>query len=84
MPTIDEVMSWLERNKPKAGGSALIHNDFNPRNLALRREVGGWRLCAYDWELATIGVPQHDCAEFLCFVLPPGSYATVLLREVCG
>jgi len=47
----------------------LIHNDFNPRNVALRREAGSLRLCAYDWELATIGVPQHDLAEFLCFVL---------------
>ena len=50
----------------------LIHNDFNPRNIALRRVDGTSRLCAYDWELATIGVPQHDLAEFLCFVLTPG------------
>jgi hypothetical protein len=50
----------------------LVHNDFNPRNLALRRENGSLRLCAYDWELATVGVPQHDLAEFLCFVLKPG------------
>jgi hydroxymethylglutaryl-CoA reductase (NADPH) len=27
------------------------------------------RLCAYDWELATLGAPQRDLAEFLCFVL---------------
>jgi thioester reductase-like protein len=47
----------------------LIHNDFNPRNTALRRSASGLRLCAYDWELATLGVPQHDLAEFLCFVL---------------
>ncbi|MBI4543165.1 MAG: thioester reductase domain-containing protein [Gemmatimonadetes bacterium] len=49
----------------------LIHNDFNPRNVALRDEGGTLRLCAYDWELATLGVPQHDLAEFLCFVLTP-------------
>jgi thioester reductase-like protein len=45
----------------------LIHNDFNPRNLALRP---GPVLCAFDWELATWGVPQHDLAQLLCFVLP--------------
>jgi hypothetical protein len=45
----------------------LIHNDFNPRNVALRP---GPVLCAYDWELATWGVPQHDLAQLLCFVLP--------------
>ena len=49
----------------------LIHNDFNPRNLCLRQTDGGLRLCAYDWELATLQVPQHDLAELLCFVLPP-------------
>jgi len=48
----------------------LIHNDFTPRNVALRQGECGQRLCAYDWELATLGVPQHDLAEFLCFVLP--------------
>jgi hypothetical protein len=45
----------------------LVHNDFNPRNIALRR--GGGRLVAYDWELATLHVPQRDLAELLAFVL---------------
>ena len=49
----------------------LIHNDFNPRNVGIRRISGGTRLVAYDWELATTGAPQRDLAEFLCFVLPP-------------
>ncbi len=48
----------------------LVHNDFNPRNLAFRRSGTGPVLCAYDWELATIGPPQSDLAELLCFVLP--------------
>ncbi len=49
----------------------LIHNDFNPRNIAFRDQNGDVQLCAYDWELATLGVPQHDLAELLCFVLSP-------------
>jgi hypothetical protein len=46
----------------------LIHNDFNPRNIAM---PGGAEpeLCAFDWELATIGVPQRDLAELLCWTL---------------
>jgi len=48
----------------------LIHNDFNPRNVVLRESAGRSRLCVFDWELATLGIPQHDLAEFLCFVLP--------------
>jgi hypothetical protein len=51
----------------------LIHNDFNPRNLMLRGQ--SLRLCAYDWELATIGAPQRDLVEFLCFVLAPETAA---------
>ena len=47
----------------------LIHGDFNPRNACLRGTPA--RLCAYDWELATVAVPQRDLAEFLCFVLSP-------------
>jgi len=47
----------------------LIHNDFNPRNLVLRQLHGREALCAFDWELATVGLPQRDLAELLCFVL---------------
>ncbi len=56
----------------------LIHNDFNPRNICLRPSgdtADGLRLCAYDWELATLGAPQHDLAELLCFVLPSDASA---------
>ncbi len=47
----------------------LVHNDFNPRNIAFRKGVDGLTLCAYDWELAAIHVPQRDCAELLLFTL---------------
>ncbi len=58
----------------------LIHNDFNPRNLAFRRQPGECRVCVFDWELARIGLPQHDLAELLCFVLPNGASAEDLAR----
>jgi thioester reductase-like protein len=64
---LQELAHWWEplERLPRT----LIHNDFNPRNIALRREGPELRLCAYDWELATVGVPQHDLAELLCFTL---------------
>jgi len=58
----------------------LIHNDFNTRNIALRSEDETLRLCAYDWELATVGVPQHDLAEFLCFALSDRADLTEVSR----
>lgn len=60
----------------------LIHNDFNPRNLAFRREGSQLRLCAYDWELAAFDVPQHDLAELLCFVLKPSDFADVVGKYI--
>lgn len=61
-------MAWAEAID--ALPATLIHNDFNPRNIVIRKTGGVRRLCAYDWELARIGLPQRDLAEFLCFVLP--------------
>jgi thioester reductase-like protein len=60
----------------------LIHNDFNPRNVALRNAPNGPRLVAYDWELATIGAPQRDLAEFLCFALPDGVDGPTLAESI--
>ncbi|WP_067498987.1 phosphotransferase [Actinoplanes sp. TFC3] len=49
----------------------VVHNDFNPRNVV----VPGERVIAYDWELATIDVPQRDVAELLAFTLGPQATA---------
>jgi thioester reductase-like protein len=68
---MDEIASWSR--VLAAGPQTLIHNDFNPRNIALRRATTGLRLCAFDWELATIGAPQRDVAEFLTFTLSPSA-----------
>jgi thioester reductase-like protein len=65
---IDSLADW--RAVIDEGPQTLIHNDFNPRNICLREQASGLVLCAYDWELATIGPPQRDLAELLCFVLP--------------
>jgi thioester reductase-like protein len=65
-----ELVETLDRWWPQvlALPQTLVHNDFNPRNLALRITGRGWRLCAFDWELAGYGLPQRDLAELLCFV----------------
>lgn len=45
----------------------IIHNDFNPRNLCIRKNDA---VCIYDWELAVRNFPHRDIVEFLSFVLP--------------
>src|SRR5207248_4476390 len=79
---VADVASWA--HALDTAPRTLIHNDFNPRNIALRRapESGGLRLCAFDWELATLGVAQRDLAEFLCFVLPPDASLATIARWV--
>ncbi len=65
MDEVDQWWSVLQR-----GPQTIVHNDFNPRNLLRRRDAtAGY--CALDWELAKIGLPQEDFAQFLCFVLEP-------------
>lgn len=66
---IHTIPSWWP--ELAAQPQTLIHNDFNPRNVAFRRDERGVRICAYDWELATMHAVQHDLAEYLCFALGP-------------
>ena len=71
---IDRIADW--RPALDAAPQTLVHNDFNPRNICSEgRANGGWRLCAYDWELAAIGTPMRDLAELLCFVAPAAASA---------
>lgn len=67
---IDTLANWWPAIEQLP--QTLIHNDFTLRNLALRElQDGTRRLVTWDWELATIGVPQHDLAEFLVFGVTP-------------
>jgi len=79
---IESLADWWPRLN--AQPRTLIHNDFNPRNLVLRESEGGYALCAFDWELATIGPPQHDLAELLCFVSHEETGRADLERRVDG
>jgi hypothetical protein len=75
--TVGRWWSLLE-----AGPQTLVHNDFNSRNIGIRRTATGPKLVAYDWELATLGAPQRDLAELLCFVLPPTTSARTVWQWV--
>jgi hydroxymethylglutaryl-CoA reductase (NADPH) len=73
---VKDVGSWSRALD--VSPQTLIHNDFNSRNIAIRGKPGELRLCAFDWELATMGVPQRDLAELLCFVLPTDAPPTTI------
>ncbi|KPA14011.1 Hydroxymethylglutaryl-CoA reductase (NADPH) [Candidatus Magnetomorum sp. HK-1] len=89
---IKKIPEWWGaiENMPKT----LIHNDFNPRNIAFRKTNTGLQLCVYDWELATVHLPQHDVCELLAFVLDHepdreelvhyAEYQRKALEKACG
>ena len=76
----DQVDSWS--GALDASPQTLIHNDFNPRNIAIRATGNGLALCAFDWELATMGAPQRDLAELLAFVLPENASRETIARFI--
>ncbi len=62
---IDGAESWCRETTQMP--QTLVHNDFNPRNIAFRQCDEGLRLCVWDWELATLNLPQRDLVELLIF-----------------
>ena len=64
---LENMPTWW--SKIESMPKTLIHNDFNPRNMAFRRTPQGLRLCVYDWELATLHLPQIDVVELLAYTL---------------
>lgn len=57
---------WQKKAPVFKGKKTIIHNDYNPRNVAVR---SNGNICIYDWELAVLNVPQRDIFEFLGFTL---------------
>ncbi|WP_397518889.1 phosphotransferase [Rhodococcus pyridinivorans] len=68
---IDGIPDWWP--KIEQAPRTLVHGDFNPRNIGLR--AMDLSLVAYDWELATLHLPQRDLVELLSFVLTPEATA---------
>lgn len=71
-PLLDDV-GWAEALT--AVPATLLHNDVNPRNLALRRGESDGGIVLYDWELAALGPGTRDLAELLCWTLSPEASA---------
>ena len=66
VPDGEDVMRWLNANKPDDVGSCIIHGDWRIDNmvfdLAQKKLVG-----VLDWELATVGDPLMDLGSALAY-----------------
>ena len=83
--TIENIANAVPciEDKLQAYPKTCLHSDFNARNVCLRQNPGPNQtyLCAYDWENATLQVPQFDIALFLVFALPiQGAVESILFH----
>ena len=66
VPDGEDVMRWLDENKPEDVGSCIIHGDWRIDNMVFdldqKRLVG-----VLDWELATVGDPLMDLGSALAY-----------------
>ncbi len=67
VPDFEEVMAWLEANRPPERGAAVIHNDYRFDNVVLDPEDSLKIVGVLDWEMATIGDPLMDLGASLAY-----------------
>lgn len=71
---LDQHIRWIE-TIPEWWGridrltKTLIFNDAQIRNLAVRSPASAPRLVLYDWECASVQLPQRDLVEFLSYAI---------------
>jgi len=68
----DRVWAALQRDAEVLSGvgteTTLVHGDYNPKNLLMKRSAGRWEVVAViDWEFAFSGSPLWDVANMLRF-----------------
>jgi hypothetical protein len=66
---IESLPVWWPKIEQQT--KTLIYNDIQIRNIAMEKQGDAWHLCLYDWEVATIHLPQRDLVEFLSYLITP-------------
>lgn len=65
VPTLEQIMPWLQETLPGDSGASLIHNDFKYDNLILDANDLTKVLAVLDWEMCTLGDPLMDLGTTL-------------------
>jgi aminoglycoside phosphotransferase (APT) family kinase protein len=58
-PAVNEVLSWLEANRPTIPETTLVHGDFRVGNVLIDDDE---LTAVLDWEMSEIGDPMFDLA----------------------
>ncbi len=56
-PELELILGWLRQHAPEPVATTLVHGDFKPGNVLLRRGTVAFIL---DWETAHLGDPLED------------------------
>jgi len=75
IPLLDGVASWLRDRCPSMGRPALLHGDYQWRNVMVGHQLPARIVAVIDWELATIGDPLVDLGWLLVRWFEPGEHA---------
>lgn len=65
VPTLEQIMPWLELHRPGDSGATLIHNDYKYDNLILDSTDLTKVIAVLDWEMCTLGDPLMDLGTTL-------------------
>jgi aminoglycoside phosphotransferase (APT) family kinase protein len=66
VPDGEDVMQWLDANRPEDIDSCIIHGDWRIDNMVF--DLGQKKLVGVlDWELATVGDPLMDLGSALAY-----------------
>lgn len=60
-PAFELALRWLDRHRPAAGPTTVVHGDFRTGNLLVD---GGGVVAVLDWELVHLGHPMEDLGWF--------------------
>lgn len=63
---IESLFAEKKRFLPKGDEAHLVHADFDPANILVRKVEGSWQIVSVlDWEFAFSGSTLHDVANML-------------------
>ena len=67
LPEIDELIRRLHAAVPEPRPPAIVHGDYNFRNVMLDVADPGRVVAVFDWEMATLGDPLADLGLLLAY-----------------
>jgi aminoglycoside phosphotransferase (APT) family kinase protein len=67
LPEIDELIKRLNAALPAQQPPAIVHGDYNFRNVMLDEHDPGHLVAVFDWEMATLGDPLADLGLLLAY-----------------